>query len=165
MNLIVCLDDKNGIGKNNKLAWSLKQDLKYFCKITTNTIVIMGRNTWDSLPVKPLKNRLNLVLSKSMYSTIYENTFFFSTFLLLNEFLKNIESNNEIFIIGGKSIYEYFLKENLIKKIYMTKINHNYNCDVFFPNIDLNDKFKIISNSDYIIENNIKYKYIEYILK
>jgi len=165
MNLIVCLDDKNGIGKNNKLAWSLKHDLKHFSKITTNTIVIMGRNTWNSLPVKPLKNRLNLVLSKSIYSTNYENTFFFSTFLLLNEFLKNIESNNEIFIIGGKSIYEYFLKENLIKKIYMTKINHNYNCDVFFPNIDLNDKFKIISNSDYIIENNIKYKYIEYILK
>ena len=71
MNLIIACDINNGIGKENKLPWKIKEDLKYFRKVTTRTdfptqknIVIMGWNTWKSIG-KPLKNRINIVMSRN----------------------------------------------------------------------------------------------------
>jgi len=163
MNLIVCVDKNNGIGKNNTIPWNLRTDMKHFAKVTKNSIIIMGGNTWKSINSKPLKNRINLILSKTMTNdNNYENTFFFTSFVLLHKFLENIQSNKEIYAIGGKSIYEYFLKKNLINKIYMTKIDYDFNCDVFFPDIDLTNKYKITYKSNQIIDNDIKFIFCIY---
>ena len=62
--LIVCFDSNYGIGKNNTIPWKLSSDLKRFKELTLNNIVIMGKNTWTSLPKKPLQNRINIVISK-----------------------------------------------------------------------------------------------------
>lgn len=64
--IIVAADINNGIGKNGKLPWNIPDDLRIFRTITTNSTVIMGRKTWESLPVKPLKNRHNIVISNTL---------------------------------------------------------------------------------------------------
>ena len=62
--IIVAVDKKGAIGKNNDLLYTIKEDLKNFKELTSGNIVVMGRNTWDSLPIKPLPNRTNIVLTK-----------------------------------------------------------------------------------------------------
>ena len=65
--IITAIDSKSGIGKNNSLPWNLRKDIIYFLETTTGNIVIMGKNTWNSIPIKfkPLKNRINIVISSS----------------------------------------------------------------------------------------------------
>ena len=64
--IILAMDSQNGIGKNNGLPWRIREDLRLFSQITRNNVVIMGRNTWDSLPKKPLPFRINVVISRSV---------------------------------------------------------------------------------------------------
>ena len=67
IHLIWAQDKNGGIGKDGKLPWHISEDLKNFKKITSNHPVIMGRKTWDSLPIKPLPNRRNIILSNSKF--------------------------------------------------------------------------------------------------
>ena len=64
--IITAIDQNNGIGKNNSIPWNLPKDLKHFKDITENSFVIMGRNTWNSLPKKPLPNRINIIISSTI---------------------------------------------------------------------------------------------------
>ena len=176
MNLIVALCKKNnGIGINNSLPWLLKNDLKYFKNITsqpshfkTDNIVVMGRKTWDSIPDKnkPLKNRINIILTnntnieyKQKIEETYSNTFIYNN---IDDIIK-LGLNHEIFIIGGSSIYKYFIDNNLIKKMYITEIYSDYDCDVFFPNITENINIKLLSVSSFNLENDIYSRNIVYI--
>lgn len=139
--LIVCTDNNNGIGKNNKIPWNCKEDMKFFKNITKNNVVIMGRKTWESLP-KKLSDRVNIVLTKSPEKLIEKSPdYLFSN---LNDLLTFIDKNHKkkfkskkIFVIGGSSIYEQFLKLRLVYEIYWNSIDNNYNCDTFFPNPNL----------------------------
>ena len=142
-NLIVCVDNDYGIGKNNGIPWTFTKDLKFF-KNTTSikkddgskpNVVIMGNNTYNSIPdeYKPLNNRINLILSKSNKPTenITASPVYFSEIAKLFLYLDSIKNNiNEVFIIGGTQIYELFLEYKLISKIYMTVIKNAYfDCD------------------------------------
>ena len=69
INIIVAMTKDQGIGYNNKLPWYIPDDLKRFKKLTSNSVIVMGRKTWDSLPIKPLPNRINYVLSKNQVIT------------------------------------------------------------------------------------------------
>ncbi len=146
-NLIVCVDNNYGIGKYNNISWKFAKDLKYFKDITTSkdinkpNVVIMGNNTYKSIPEnhKPLKNRINIILSKSTIPTlnnsIKENSpIYFNDIISLFLSLDNIKNDiNEVYIMGGSQIYNLFLEYKLINKIYITSIkNVEYNCDVFF---------------------------------
>ena len=84
IHLIWAQDGNGGIGKNGKLPWHVSEDLKNFKKITLNSTVIMGRKTWESLPVKPLPNRENIVLSKTLVAEVL-------TFKLYEECIKNLQ--------------------------------------------------------------------------
>ena len=75
--IIIALNEKNGIGLNNQIPWKCPEDLKFFKEMTNNNIVIMGRKTWESLPNKPLKNRINIVLSRNKIENLPENTYHF----------------------------------------------------------------------------------------
>ena len=145
-NLIVCVDNNYGIGKNNNIPWTFTKDLKYF-KNTTSikkddgskpNVVIMGNNTYNSIPnnFKPLKNRINIILSKSIKSTenITTSPIYFNEITKLFLYLDSIKTNiNEVFIIGGSQIYELFLDYKLINKICITVIkNSDFKCDTFF---------------------------------
>lgn len=144
VNLIVAVDNIWGIGKNNSLPWDIKEDLIYFSKTTKKTnnknrknVVVMGRNTWESIPEskKPLKNRINIIITKnSLVTKLSDNVRIVENLKELESYyLKNKNLINEIFIIGGRKLYESSIKSLKIDKIYLTRINHNYNCDVYFP--------------------------------
>jgi thymidylate synthase len=140
---------------SGKLPWNCKEDLKFFREKTLNNVVVMGRKTFDSIVEaigKPLKNRINIVLTKN--KTLYEerflkdeNVFFFESFENLIENLK-LYLSKDIFIIGGTGIYSYFLDNNLVDSIFMneirTKSDLGINYDTFFPN--LSEKYNIISH-------------------
>ncbi len=134
--IIVALDEKNGIGKNNKLLAHLPNDLMWFKKNTLRHTVIMGRRTYNSLPNGALPQRKNIVLSRNISKlpdAIVVNS--------LDELFKIIDNKEENFIIGGGQIYKLFLP--FVSKLYVTRIHHIFDADVFFPEIDFNQWFEI----------------------
>ena len=127
IHLIWAQDENGGIGINGKLPWHISEDLKNFKSITNNSIIIMGRKTWDSLPFKPLPNRRNIVFSKNVQC----NTETFSNF---DDCLNQLNSENieKVFIIGGRSIYKLFY--NKADFLHITNVNLvKEGIDEFFP--------------------------------
>ena len=108
----------------------------------------MGKNTYLSLNNKKLLFRDNLILSKSLTIDDKLDNNIIKSFENLENLLKFIETKNydDVWIIGGSQIYELFLNKNLVDKIYLTYINEFYNCNIFFPKINLNH-FKLIKNN------------------
>ena len=132
-NLIFAHDLNNGIGLNGKIPWYIKEDLQHFNRITNsgnNNVVIMGRKTWESIPHnnRPLKNRLNLILSNTV-DIVADNTKTFKEIGTMIEYLESLDSSiYKFFVIGGESIYKYFLNNCKVSKIYVTKIYSDFNC-------------------------------------
>ena len=138
IHLIWAQDKNGGIGKDGKLPWHITEDLKNFKSLTLHSTIIMGRKTWESLPIKPLPNRKNIVLSK----TKKVGSMTYKTF---QECLDGIKQQNldKVFIIGGRSIYKLFFKYADFLHITNIKLIEK-NINEFFPismdNIQL--KFK-----------------------
>lgn len=146
LSMIWAEDQNHGIGINNKLPWHIPEDLKHFKKITENGIVVMGKNTFLSLP-HPLKNRKNLVLTHDKHiADKYKKDYDIETINLseLNKLIDNGTGKN-IFIIGGSSLFNLF--KNKAYLLYLTKIEKEYKTDTKMVNIDYN-KFRIISKSN-----------------
>ena len=175
INIIVAYCKNNGIGINNSLPWKIKTDLKKFKKLTCgngNNAIIMGKNTWLSINSQGLPNRDNLILSSTLNINILNdnnnnnnnNNNISKSFNNMNEledFIK-IKNYDEIWIIGGERIYNQFMNDydNIngllkINKIYITYIDSLFECDSYFPNINL-DKFKFKSMS--VHDNNVNLK-------
>lgn len=154
LNLIVAYDDNRLIGKNNNLPWSSKEDLKYFRTQTLNNTVIMGRKTYDSLPVQ-LKNRKVIVITKDInYVPKHEGTIVLNS---IEDVHKYIQTNVEekIFIIGGSTIYEIFLP--YIYRFYITEVKGEFVGDSYFPNW-LTSEYTLIQ-SDNKIDTNLELKF------
>ena len=166
MNMIVAFCKNRGMGFQNKLPWHIPNELKYFKRKTSrgdNNVVIMGKNTWESLPKKPLKNRKNIILSQSLNNNHlikYENTIALSNFEELNKNIDNLIDDHKIWIIGGKSIYDYYIKDPKLDKIYVTHIHKTFSYDVKFP--DIPEYFTLYKNTNLIYENDIIYNYSIY---
>ena len=156
-NLIVANQTNKGIGKNGTIPWYVPEDLDYFSKLTRGAfdsdnifdhtkknVVIMGRKTWDSIPPKskPLRDRINIIISKSgenRHPLETQDTLFFKEMDTLFSYLRQqYHKGNlgKIYIIGGHSIYKYFLDNISLDKIYVTNILSNHECDVTFPKIN-----------------------------
>ena len=178
INIIASVDKNNCIGCENDLLYDIIPDKKYFSQITKGeyykknkfNIVVMGKNTWESIPsnYKPLKDRINIIISSSLYNRhyiLYDNVFIFKTF---NDFYENISFSgytgniinfynfniNEIFIIGGSQVYKNIIDNYNINKIYLTQITDNnkkikdfinpvYFPDINFQNFTLIDSYEI----------------------
>jgi dihydrofolate reductase len=136
INIIVAADQNNGIGLNNKLPWHNSEDLKWFSKITKGNkknAILMGKNTWNGLPKKPLPDRENLILStKEEFNGENYKSFIGECGLWDYCLEKEIE---DVWIIGGGKVYEYFINKPYITNVYISRINGQYNCDTFFPTI------------------------------
>lgn len=137
--IIAAVDEKRGIGKKNGLPWYLKKDLKNFAEITVGggqNAVIMGSNTWRSLPEKyrPLPKRLNVVLSFEKIAGLPDNVLNFQS---LDEALNVLEEKNiqEAFVIGGGQIFAAAINHPAYAKLYLTEVGGDFNCDIFFPAI------------------------------
>ena len=137
LSLIVAHDLNFGIGKNNLLPWKLEKDLQFFSKMTKNSIVIMGKNTYLSIG-KPLKNRTNIVLSSTLKD---DNITIFSDFNDLLLFIS--KSELPVWVIGGTQIYKQFLSiPYLVDQIHISLIHSTFDCDTYFPKLPNNFKRK-----------------------
>ena len=163
--MIVAFCKNRGIGYKNNIPWHIPKELKYFKRKTTkgdNNIVVMGRNTWDSLPIKPLPKRKNIIISSSLskdeIQLSYKNTIVQSDFDELNDTLNILLNKKEkIWLIGGKSIYDYYIHHPKLDKIYTTQINNIFLNDVKFPEIP--NYFYIKASSNLFHYNNISYSH------
>ena len=137
ISLIAAVARNGVIGNGKELPWRLPIDMKHFMDTTENSICVMGRGNWESIPLKwrPLKNRTNIVMT-TQESYITEGAHVFHSVDDVLSFWKTSKSPNdkELFIIGGSDIYSLFLQH--CDKMYVTHIDHSFEGDVFFPNVD-----------------------------
>lgn len=169
--MILAIDVKNGLWKDNDLAWRLPKDMKHFQKITTQTVdpekcnaVIMGRKTWESIPQKyrPLPGRVNCILSRKAQTDI-TGAVVYRDFGLCLEELSQQENIENIFVIGWAQIYNSLLSHEALEKIYLTQVESDFRCDVFFDGIPTDFQLKTISSAQQ--EWDIEYYFTEYIKK
>ena len=133
MNLIAAVDKNWAIGKNNELLVSIPNDMKMFRQMTTGKVVVMGRKTLESFPNGlPLKNRVNIVLTKNQNYQVKGAIIVHSVEEVLEE-LKKYDSE-DVYVIGGEQIYRQMLP--YCDTAHMTKIDHAYEADAYFPNLD-----------------------------
>ena len=133
MKLIAAVDKNWAIGYKNQLLVSIPSDMKQFRQKTTGHIVVMGRKTLESFPGGlPLKNRRNIVLTSNRNYQVKDAVIVHSEEELKEE-LKKYDTD-EIFVIGGESIYR--MLEPLCDEAFITKIDHSYQADAHFPNLD-----------------------------
>lgn len=158
---ILNCDKKWGIGKRNGLLFSLPLDMKFFKETTKGHVVCMGENTLLSFPgSKPLKNRTNIVLSQDT-SHNYDDVINVHTF---EDFLKQIKKYSEIddvFIIGGASIYRQTLP--YVDEVLLTKVNKDGGAEVFFPNLDEMPEFKCVDEGEPIMDGDIEIRFTKYV--
>ena len=139
--IIVATEMNLGIGRNGVMPWNIKGEMKHFTETTTKTsdpsrqnMMVMGKTTWYSIPEnhRPLKNRKNVILTTNKEPDQQGVTFcgsFEEAFALADDSVENI------FIMGGASIYKQVIDKKLADGIFITRINKEYECDTFFPEI------------------------------
>ncbi len=161
LSIIVAIAKNNVIGKDNKLIWHLPEDLKRFKRLTTNHNIIMGRKTFESLG-RVLPNRKHIVLCNDMKLDINdENVEIMDNIDKLKEYE---EAEEENFVIGGATIYKLLLPK--ANKLYITKINQEFEGDVYFPEID-EGIWKVVETKKGIKDekNPYDYEYVTYVRK
>ncbi|XP_020088159.1 putative bifunctional dihydrofolate reductase-thymidylate synthase [Ananas comosus] len=174
--VVVAATQKLGIGKDGELPWKLPSDLKFFKEVTTTTsdpvkknAVIMGRKTWESIPLKekPLRNRFNIVLTRSGRFDIAteENVV---TCASMTSALRMMASApfcltiEKVFVIGGGEVLRDALNAPGCEAIHLTNIETNIECDTFIPPVDLS-VFHPWYSSFPLVENNTKYSFVTFV--
>jgi len=155
LSIIACVGKNLELGKNNDLIFHIKEDMKYFKEVTLNHIVVMGRKTFESLPTL-LKDRKNVVITRSNNIDLPDEVERYSS---IEEFMEHYKDyNDEIFVIGGASIYRQFL--DYCDKIYLTEVDKETDADVYFPEFDKNlyDK-EIVKSGE---SKTLKYNFVIY---
>lgn len=155
MNLISCVNQNWGIGKNNRLLFSLPEDMRFFRDKTIGKTVVMGSQTFRSLPNgKPLPNRENLVLSTTLSSGRG-----FTVFSTIEELLRVISTRDRtsVFVIGGEAVYKSLLP--YCERAYITKVSMSVPADRFFPNLDREPNWRIASVTQ---ANTIGISFVQY---
>ena len=161
LSTIVAIANNNVIGKDNKLIWHLPEDLKRFKQITTGKNIIMGRKTFESLG-RVLPNRKHIILCNDMKMDIdNENVEILDDISKLDKYINSDEEN---FVIGGATIYKLLMP--YVNKLYITKINQDFEGDVYFPEIK-EAEWKEISKEKGLKndENPYDYEHITYVRK
>lgn len=158
MKIILHADREWGIGKNNSLMFKIPADMNFFKETTTGNVVIMGANTLKSLPCgAPLKNRVNIVLypggEKRPDCTVVGS---------LKELFAEIKKfeSDRVFVIGGAMLYKTLLP--YCDEVLVTKVDAVGGADVFFENLDENDDFKLVYESDPIETNGLNIRFTAY---
>ncbi|MEQ3501044.1 dihydrofolate reductase [Tenacibaculum sp. SSH1-16] len=150
--LIAAIAKNNALGKDNDLIWHLPADLKRFKKVTTGHPILMGRNTFESIG-KPLPNRTSIIITRN-------NNYFVDGCLMANSIEHAIEltEGKDAFIIGGAQIYKDALEQNLVDRLDITLIHHEFEADAFFPEINM-EIWKEVAREDFKADEKNKYDY------
>ena len=130
ISIIVAIAENRAIGLDNKLLWHISEDLKRFKKLTTGHTMIMGRNTFLSLPNGPLPRRRHIVIS-DVPGEAFDGCEMARS---IEEAVKMAGETDECFVIGGGMVYAQFLP--VAGKLYLTRVHHSFEADTFFPEID-----------------------------
>lgn len=166
--IIAAVDQNLGIGKDGNLPWHIPEDLKYFTQITSKTdspdlqnAVIMGRRTWESLPqkFKPLPSRINIVLSSNPDLELPDGVLQFGS---LDDALTALSTSDkvaEVFVIGGAKLYEEAILHPELERIYLTRIEAEFDCDVSFPD-QIPEEFEIVSNSELEEHDSLEFSFV-----
>ena len=157
--MIVAVDANWGIGNKNNLLVRIPADHKMFRNETTGKVVVLGRKTLETFPnAKPLPNRTNIILSTNPDYRVKDAEVVHS----IEELLEHLKKYNDedIYIIGGASVYEAMLK--YVDTVHVTKIDHEYEADAFFPNLDKDENFRITAESDEQVYFDITYSFVKY---
>ncbi len=159
MNLIVAVDKNWAIGNKNQLLVRIPNDHKHFREETTGKVVVLGRKTLETFPQgQPLKNRTNIILSSDKNYTVKDAIIVHSIDELLEE-LKKYPSE-DVYIIGGESVYRQMLP--YCDTAHITKIDHAYEADSYFPNLDKDEEWHVTADSDEQTYFDIAYEFIKY---
>ncbi len=154
---IVHADKKWGIGKNNDMMFSLPKDMRFFRETTSGHTVVMGGKTLRAMPGgKPLKNRVNIVLTRGQ---VTENCVTVGSFDALKAELKS-RQDEEIYIIGGGEIYKALLP--YCHEALVTKVDAVGGAEVFFPNLDEDENFTLVYESEPIDDNGNTIRFTTY---
>ena len=159
MNLIVAVDKNWAIGKNNKLLVSIPSDMKFFRETTSGKVVVMGRKTLESFPNGlPLKNRVNIVLTSDPNYQVRGAVIVHS----IEEALKEVEKypTEDVYVIGGETIYRQMLPYCDVAHI--TKIDHAYEADAYFPNLDEMPEWEVVADSEEQTYFDLEFQFLMY---
>jgi len=154
---IVAVDKNWGIGKDGEQLIYISQDLKRFKAFTTGNTVILGRKTMYTFPgSKPLKNRRNLILSRTPGfapegAEVYPS---------LEELMEHVDDPDNTYVIGGASVYHTMIGQ--CDKAYVTKIDAEYPADCWFPNLDEDPAWEIESVGEWLEQDGVKFRYVDY---
>lgn len=164
MILIFAVDNNWNIGFGGKMLADLPEDLKRFRELTEENIVIMGRKTLEAIPGQnPLANRINILVTRSRD---FDNKGFHIIDDLDNllPLLKQINPNDDkmVFVTGGETIVRQVMPH--CSKAYITKIDKSFKeTDTCIPNLDLDNSWKIVNESEIYNQGDLRYKYVDYI--
>lgn len=143
---IVAYDDNRVIGLDGDMPWYLPEDLKIFKATTTGFPIIMGRNTWFSLPKRPLPGRKNIVISRNI--RVKETDCEWCLVQSPENAIEEVKEYEKAFVIGGAQIYNYMLEHDLIDEMQITHVFGNHEGDTFFPEINKKWSTEVISQHD-----------------
>lgn len=159
MNCIVAVDQNWAIGKDNKLLVSIPADMKFFRETTSGGVVILGRKTLETFPGgQPLKNRINIVITKNKDYNVKDATVVHSVEEAL-EAAKAYKSE-DVYVIGGDSIYKQMLQ--YCDVAYVTKIDYAYEADAYFPNLDSDERWAMTAAGDEQTYFDLEYTFTKY---
>lgn len=154
---IVHADKEWGIGKGNGMMFSLPKDMKFFRETTMNHVVVMGGNTLRSFPnAKPLKNRVNIVLSRGQ---VRDDCVIVRSYEELFKAMKAHEKE-EIYVIGGGEVYRELLP--YCEEVLVTKVDAVGGAEVFFPNLDENPDFQCVDEGEPVDDNGLTIRFTRY---
>ncbi|MBO4981589.1 MAG: dihydrofolate reductase [Lachnospiraceae bacterium] len=159
MNIIVAVDNNWAIGYKNELLIRIPNDHKHFREETIGKVVVLGRKTLETFPQgQPLKKRTNIILSRDPDYQVKDATVVHSVEELLAELKKY--NDEDVYIIGGDSVYKQLLP--YCNVAHVTKIDHEYQADSYFPNLDEDEEWEITADSEEQTYFDIAYQFLKY---
>ena len=160
--LIACINNINALGSDNKLLFNIKNDLANFKRMTINNVVIMGRKTYETLPFKPLPNRVNIILTRDKNFKA-KNCYVVNSIEECNSLCEKLsEEYNDFYVIGGGKVYSQFLENDLVDTMYLTEVNDVSDGDTYFPSEYMDDnKWRLFycSDTQKDMEHNLLYNF------
>ena len=158
MNLIVAVDKNWAIGKDNKLLVSIPADMKFFRETTKGNVVVMGRKTLESFPQgQPLQKRVNIVISQNENYQVKGAVVVHSIEEAVEEAKKY---EGDVYVIGGESIYRAMLP--YCQMALVTKIDHAYEADTYFPNLDEDPEWELTGETEEQTYFDLEYVFQKY---
>ena len=162
MKMIAAVDNNWAIGWQNSLLVRIPRDQKQFREITEGKVVVFGRKTLETFPQKqPLKNRVNIILSRDRQYQVKDAVVVYSVEMLLEELKKY--DDREVYVAGGASVYEQLLP--YCDTAYITKIDYAYQADVYFPRLDKMSEWKLVQESEEQTYFDLTYYFQKYVQK